>query len=222
MAYDKIEEMPNRRPVGARKHPLFTAAAIRLQRMGVLPNQVSVLSIGFAALSGCAMAASPHVATVPALACFFAAIACVGLRGACNVLDGLIAVEGGLKSPSGDVYNDFPDRISDTFLYIGAGYGITTVAWGAELGWAAALLAVMTAYVRVLGGSVGASTYFIGPMAKTHRMATLALACVAAGVERAMVGSNWSLVAGLGIICVGSVITVVRRASRIVRELESR
>jgi phosphatidylglycerophosphate synthase len=222
MAYDKIEEMPNRRPVGARKHPLFTKAAIALQRMGILPNQVSILSIVFAALAGCAMAASPRVATVPAVACFLGAIVGVALRGTCNVLDGLIAVEGGLKSPSGDVYNDFPDRISDVFLYVGAGYGITTVAWGPELGWAAALLAVMTAYVRVLGGSVGASTYFIGPMAKTHRMATLVVSCLAAAVERAMSGTNWSLVAGLVIICLGSVITVARRASRIVRELESR
>ena len=42
------------------------------------------------------------------------------------------------------------------------------------------VLAVMTAYARVLGRSLGSGIYFIGPMAKQHRMATLSGACVIA------------------------------------------
>jgi len=38
-------------------------------------------------------------------------------------------------------------------------------------------MAVLTAYVRFLGRSAGHTEYFIGPMAKQHRMATLTVAC---------------------------------------------
>ena len=51
----------------------------------------------------------------------------------------------------------------------------------APLGWAAAVLAVLTAYVRVLGGSLGLTQHFIGPMAKQHRMFTLTLGDAAGG-----------------------------------------
>jgi phosphatidylglycerophosphate synthase len=43
----------------------------------------------------------------------------------CNLLDGMVAVAGGLGSPSGQVWNDLPDRI-------GAGHGIA-YRWGAAL-----------------------------------------------------------------------------------------
>jgi len=40
----------------------------------------------------------------------------------------------------------------------------------------AAALAILTAYVRVLGVSVGTPQYYLGPMAKQHRMAALTAA----------------------------------------------
>ena len=51
------------------------------------------------------------------------------------------------------------------------------------LGWCAAVLAVLTAYVRVLGGSLGVTQHFIGPMAKQHRMFTLTIATLLSAVE---------------------------------------
>jgi hypothetical protein len=79
---------------------------------------------------------------------------------------------------------------------------------------------VLTAYVRVLGHSAGTPDFFVGPMAKQHRMATLTAAC-AAGIP----ASFWSLqqiflYAALLIIALGGAATVVRRVVLIVRTLE--
>ena len=79
------------------------------------------------------------------------AAACVQLRLVCNLLDGMVAIEGGRKSKVGAIYNEFPDRIADTLFLVPLGYA-AGMPW---LGWACALLAALTAYVRVFGGSLG-------------------------------------------------------------------
>ena len=40
------------------------------------------------------------------------------LRLLCNMMDGLVAVEGGLKSKAGDLFNEAPDRIEDVILLV--------------------------------------------------------------------------------------------------------
>jgi phosphatidylglycerophosphate synthase len=90
------------------------------------------------------------------------------------------------------------------------------------LGWAAALLAVMTAYVRFLGGACGLAQNFMGPMAKQHRMAVMTLACLAAVFEPIVGWNGETLAAALGVIVLGALVTIARRTRRIVRELEAR
>jgi phosphatidylglycerophosphate synthase len=153
---------------------------------------------------------------------FIAAALSIPLRGLCNLCDGLMAVEGGLKTRSGEIFNDLPDRLSDSLLLVAAGYSITGVGWGRELGWAAALLAVLTAYVRVLGGSTGASQQFCGPMAKTQRMLVIMAACLIAALEAAVGWNLHAMVLALFVIIVGCVLTISQRTRRIVNELESR
>src|SRR5439155_982956 len=104
----------------------------------------------------------------------------------CNLLDGMVAIEGGLQSKSGDVFNEVPDRVSDALILVGAGYATAPalgLAWAGALGSAAALLAVLTAYVRALGAALGTGQDFRGPMAKPHRMAALTAACLAGAFE---------------------------------------
>jgi phosphatidylglycerophosphate synthase len=139
----------------------------------------------------------------------------------CNLLDGMVAIEGGQKTASGELYNDVPDRISDLLILVGAGYGITAW-WGPTLGWLAAALAILTAYVRVLGVSVGTRAYFIGPMAKQHRMAALTLACLVGAVESVLIWpyNGWAVGLALGVIALGSLVTCVRRLQRISADLE--
>lgn len=51
-----------------------------------------------------------------------------------------------------------------------------STAWAKWLGWATALLAALTAYVRVFGGALGLAQDFAGIMAKQRRMAALNVA----------------------------------------------
>lgn len=129
------------------------------------------MSIAFALL-GCAILAVYHYYPAP-LWLILAALS-IQARLLCNLFDGMVAVEGGKKTPAGELFNDVPDRIADPLLILGAGF-VTTSALGMTLAWLCALLAVLTAYIRVLGVSIGGEADFQGPMAKQHRMALLTL-----------------------------------------------
>jgi hypothetical protein len=78
----------------------------------------------------------------------------------------------------------------------------------------------MTAYVRSLGASAGASQQFCGPMAKQQRMALVTAASVVAAVIGWHNGSFPVLGWTLGLISAGCIITIFRRTCRIIGELE--
>lgn len=150
------------------------------------------------------------------------AAAAIQLRLLCNLLDGLMAVESGLKSVHGDLFNEIPDRIADSLILIAAGYATTSGSLGPALGWTAALLAVGTAYARVLAGSLGAPQRFLGPMAKQHRMFAVTLACLAAAIEQAVRGTNRLLLGVLALIVLGTAVTLMRRVMALAHDLEQR
>jgi phosphatidylglycerophosphate synthase len=150
------------------------------------------------------------------------AAAGIQLRLLCNLLDGMVAVEGGLQTKTGEVYNDLPDRVADVLIFVAAGYAVRAWLGGLALGWSAALLAVFTAYVRMLGGTVGLKQSFIGPMAKPHRMATLTVACLLSMVEARFLQSGSILWTALIVINLGCLVTIMRRTRRIVAEMEAR
>lgn len=199
----------NRRPIKSRSNTAIIALSTYLAGTRVTPNLISCASAVFAAVGALALL------RIDSVLAMVVAIACIQLRLLCNVIDGLVAVEGGKKSVLGPIFNEFPDRVADTLLLVAAGY-----ASGApSLGWAAALFAALTAYVRVFGGSVGLPQRFIGPMAKQHRMAILTLACVATMIEIWLQRNHVCLIAGLAIITVGSALTCVTRTRALVRDL---
>ncbi len=158
----------NRRPLKSRSNVLIQAVARSAVRRGWTPNGISVASVLFALLGGLCLLVSPLG---------WGAILCaagIQLRLLCNVVDGLVAIEGGRKTSTGMLYNEVPDRVADIVLLVAAGYAVGAPA----LGWAAATAAVFTAYVRLLGGSLGQVQRFTGPLAKQHRMALLTGACL--------------------------------------------
>jgi phosphatidylglycerophosphate synthase len=212
--------MSARRPIKARDSAWAGAAAARLAVAGVTPNQISIASVACAALSSLAFLGARFTRGAPQAALLVLAAAAIQLRLLCNLLDGMVAVEGGLKTKSGEIFNDMPDRIADPLVLVGAGY-LPGDPMSVTLGWLAALLAVLTAYVRVLGGSAGATQLFIGPMAKQHRMAVMTAAATLAALEALVGAPHLVVTAALGVIVVGCVATVVRRLTRIVAELES-
>lgn len=202
---------PARRPIASRSSGWAIALSKRLAASSVTPNQISVASVAFAGLGAALMLLWAHPVS------WILAAACVQLRLVCNLLDGMVAIEGGRKSAVGALYNEFPDRVADTLFLAAAGYA----AFQPELGWAAALAAALTAYVRVFGGSVGLPQDFSGVMAKQRRMAALTLALVAQAVEWGFADTRWSLTVALWLILAGSLVTCVTRTLRIARGLSA-
>ena len=195
--------------------------AQRLSRRRITPNQISIASIFFAVLGSMCFLLLPDAGPTGRWLLPILAAASIQCRLLCNLFDGMVAIEGGKKTYSGELFNDVPDRISDTLFIVSAGYAISMVSWGDTLGWCAALLAVMTAYVRTLAASLGAAVNFQGPMAKQHRMALLTAACLITAVENSFAGQSYALFAALLIMIAGCLITLYRRTLSAYRFLES-
>lgn len=213
-----------RRPIASRRSAWARALAAFFVSRRVPPNAISVASVVFALGTGVAFVLAGLTTGGGRIAWLVAAALLVPARLVANLLDGMVAVEGGLGGKSGEIYNELPDRLSDTFALVGAGYGATLagVTWGDDAGWAAALAAVLTAYVRTLGVAAGAPADFRGPMAKQQRMVTLAAAALAAAIETVTAQPPRVLPAALVLIALLSLVTATRRTLATVRFLERR
>jgi phosphatidylglycerophosphate synthase len=209
----------DRRPIATRNAGWAQNAARRLAASSITPNQISIASMAFAALAGGAFWWSAPASQWPELILLLiAALGCQG-RLICNLLDGMVAMEGGKKEASGPFWNEFPDRVADILILGGAGLGSGSPA----LGFAAAAFAVFTAYVRELGRANGAPSDFSGPMAKPQRMATMTAAAVIAAF--AIIGfwtTSTILIFALWIVTAGAALTTLRRAIRLVAWLKRR
>ena len=208
---NRPDELENRRPIASRNTAWAERMAKWLVRSGVSANAISMTSMVFAALAGGLLASAAYTDGILRPVVVIAAILAIQGRLLCNLFDGMVAVEGGRATKDGPFWNEFPDRVADLLILVGAGYA----AGAASLGWAATGLAIFTAYVRELGRANGAPADFSGPMAKQHRMAALCLALVASLFD------TRALMAGLGIIVVGTLITVWRRAAHLIGFLKA-
>jgi phosphatidylglycerophosphate synthase len=215
-----MTDLDNRRPLKTRSKGWAVGLARALGKARVRPNHISAISVVFAALGAALMlAAGTGDGVGRAIALILAAV-CIQLRLLCNMIDGMVAVEHGMGSPTGPVWNELPDRIADVLFIVAAGYAAAaSLPAGEWLGWLAAVLAVLTAYVRELGRGLGFAADFSGPMAKPHRMFVLTLTCLVAAFEPLWGGTGQVILAGLAIIALGSAITCYRRASRLMRQL---
>jgi phosphatidylglycerophosphate synthase len=199
-----------RRPVAARNTGFAKRLTRGLLKTNVTPNQISIASVFFAALGAASLAYAPlH----PVL--YLAAVAGIQLRLLCNLLDGMVAVEGGRGSALGALYNEVPDRVADTLLLVAMGYA----AGSSWLGWACALVAALTAYIRVFGGALGQTQDFRGPMAKQHRMALLSVACILAFAETFAWQERYVLPIAGWMILIGALATCVTRLKAIARRI---
>jgi phosphatidylglycerophosphate synthase len=180
----------------------------------VTPNAISAASIGFALLGSAAFLSTGHV-RVPDWLGWTLGAGCVQLRLLCNLLDGMVAIEGGKKSPTGGMWNEAPDRLADTLFFVSAGVACGAPWAGVTAAWAA----VMTAYVRSLGAELAGNQDFCGPFAKPQRMAALTGAALLTPL-----GARWGdqaavMPLALWIIAGGTVLTIVRRLHRLASTL---
>jgi phosphatidylglycerophosphate synthase len=208
-----MSELSARRPLKSRSTGWARSVSRTLLQMGVKPNQVSGASVLFAiGVPLCLLTQN-----LPSAWAWLGAATCIQLRLLCNLMDGMLAVEGGLKTPHGDLYNEFPDRLADVIILAALGY-----AGGDEvtklLGWLAASGSVMTACIRMQGASLISTHDFQGPQAKPHRMAVATTACLMMGI-----GVNAPVIAAsLGFMVAGIALTIVKRLRTLSRALHER
>lgn len=210
-----MSETENRRPLASRDTGWARTLTRRIAATSITPNQISMASMAFAALSGAGffLAGDAEGWLRPGL--LVLAAVCCQLRLLCNLLDGMVAIEAGKQAPDGAFWNEFPDRIADMLILVGIGYGVGLPA----LGFAAAAFAILTAYVRELGRAAGQPADFSGPMAKPHRMAVITAAAALSLFEPFWNGHGEVLTAALWVVAVGAALTAVRRSVRLVRGL---
>ena len=188
--------------------------AARLAAGRVPPNAISVSSIALGIAAGVALIATSWSDDLWIRICWLASAGLIQLRLLANMLDGMVASESDQDSPLGQLYNEVPDRVSDSAILIGAGYAVGGLP---VLGYVAAIIALFVAYVRAIGASIGAGQAFHGPMAKPHRMFVITVACVYCGLSPSawqpvdVEGGMGIVVWALAVIIVGGSITAVRR-----------
>lgn len=206
-------DVTDRRPIAARELGVFHRVADRLARAGVSANAISVAGM-LAAIAAGLLLGLVHTWWALLLAAVL-----VQLRLLANLLDGMVAIAAGKASAVGELFNEVPDRVSDTAVLIGVGFGIGGTPW---LGGLAAVAAVATAYIRAVGKSLGLPSDFRGPMAKQQRMFLVTVWCIVAAIVPAFV-TRWHVTdVLLWIIVAGSLLTCGRRLGGIVRGLRGR
>lgn len=204
----------NRRPLTSRNSAWAARLASWAVEKGLAPNQISQASIGFAALGAVLYALSPHGPGFIQFLCLILAAAMLQARLVCNLIDGMVAIEGGKGAKDGPFWNEAPDRASDLLFFAGAGLA----AGSPGLGLLAASLAIATAYVRELGRAEGFPPDFSGPLAKPQRMAVLTAGTVLAAIY----ASEWTLTVTLWVIVLGTAATILRRSLTLISKLKAR
>lgn len=210
----------DRRPLKTRDKAWPKTLARFLLKCRLTPNLVSCISVLMAGMAAWALAYYSW--------CWLAlivAIAGIQLRLLCNLLDGMMAVEGGAKTKTGELFNEIPDRIADGLILTAAGYSCG-IPW---LGWLATALALMTAYIRALGGSLGQGQDFCGPGAKPHRMFMMSLGCLVqigallihSGNPQAVTLASKLGMLTLAVVVLLTAVTAIRRTFRLASKLNS-
>ncbi len=155
----------SRRPI-ANAFRMTAHYAVRLCiRCNIHPDAVSYASIAASGLAGlCFWRASAHpwLLLAAPLFCY--------LRLWLNMLDGMVAMAANKASSRGEILNDLPDRISDVIIFVAVAHSGLCSPFS---GYWAAIFALLTAYVGMLGQAVGVQREFSGIMSKPWRMVVL-------------------------------------------------
>ncbi|HUE41686.1 MAG TPA: CDP-alcohol phosphatidyltransferase family protein [Chthoniobacterales bacterium] len=184
-------------------------------RSKIHPDAISYLSILAAAIAALCFWKSGQTQWLLILAPLF----CY-LRLWFNMLDGMVAVAANKASRRGEILNDLPDRISDIVIFVGVAH---SGLMNPLLGYWAAMLAVLTAYVGLFGQALGGRREFGGIMSKPWRMVALSLGAWASFfIEQQSTGRftilDWTCL----VVIAGCVETIVVRLKRITAALQDK
>ncbi len=209
-----------RRPIADLFRRTARSATGSCLRNGIHADVISYLSILAAAAAAiCFWQSSryPVLLIIAPLLCY--------LRLWCNMLDGMVALASSRASARGEITNDLPDRVSDVLIFVGAAHS----GWmNPLLGYWAAIMSLVTAYVGLSGQAVGARREFSGVMSKPWRMVMLHLGAWCTYAVTLLPNENirwggltpieWSCL----VVIVGCGQTIVLRLSRILRDLKAK
>lgn len=152
-----------------------------------------------------------------------AALLCI-LRLYFNMLDGMVALASNKASPRGEIVNELPDRISDILIFTALAHS----GWmPTALGYWAAILALLTAYVGTLGQAVAGVRRFEGMMSKQWRMMSLVAGCIITLGMRFLHHDpcvmNLSILAWVHVAIIGGCVqTILLRLSNTMNDLRNR
>lgn len=209
---------PDRRPLSTRELSISQTLAKQIAATGLSPNAISSWGMVAGVLAGVALSLT---GCFPAQArgLWVLGAVLIQLRLLANMFDGMVAMETKTTSALGEIFNEVPDRVSDSAVLIGLGYAAGSCP---AAGFLAACVALFVAYVRAMGKASGVAQDFCGPMAKPQRMFLATLAALWCGLTP----GSWQFPLGLGVpvwvlsvIVVGGVVTAIRRLARIARAL---
>jgi CDP-diacylglycerol---glycerol-3-phosphate 3-phosphatidyltransferase len=153
----------------AQLRPLVSALA----RLGVTPNQVTLLALFVSVGLGAALALNPQSKVL-----LLAVPAWLFLRMALNAIDGMLAREHNMKTALGAVLNEVGDTLSDAALILPLIWVLPGLTW---LCVTFTLLAILTEFVGVLMQALGGARRYDGPMGKSDRAAIVGLLCLLLG-----------------------------------------
>ncbi|WP_138006887.1 CDP-alcohol phosphatidyltransferase family protein [Halalkalirubrum salinum] len=152
-------------------------------RVGLTPNGVSVLAMGFAVAAAVAFSiASPMWYVLGSLF--------VLANGWLDLLDGALAREQDIASPAGDLLDHVLDRYADILILAGLAAGIEAYA----LGFAAVTGVLMTSYLGTQIQAVGLGREYGGLLGRADRLALVGIVGIVAAVYSA------PIIAGAGVV----------------------
>jgi phosphatidylglycerophosphate synthase len=211
-------EPTSRRPIAGIFRQTANYAVHICVACNVHPDAISYASIVASALAGVCFwrsSAHPWLLILGPLFCY--------VRLWMNMLDGMVALASGKASARGEILNDLPDRVSDVLIFIGVAHSGLCSPFS---GYWAAIFALLTAYVGMLGQAVGVQREFSGVMSKPWRMVLLHIgawstfAMLVRNKSHVHLGGltvlDWTCI----IVIIGCVQTIAIRLKRIMKALE--
>ena len=201
---------------------IFEPIALGMGRLGLTPNGLTLIGFGITVAGAILLGLQQWL--IGGIVVF--------LGGAFDMFDGTLARATGKVGPLGAFMDSVFDRWGEAVVYLGivAGCAIAGFEAGAIMAAAAMGSAFMVSYTRAksegLGFTAGAGMAAIGIMPREVRLVVLSLGLILAGVFGGLVFDLDSplmpvhgaldqgrgvLILALGIITVGSVITVIQR-----------
>jgi CDP-diacylglycerol--glycerol-3-phosphate 3-phosphatidyltransferase len=135
------------------------------------------------------------------------------VRTALNALDGMVARELKVGNQKfGEVLNEFIDRLSDTFIFIGLAFsGLVYL----DVALISITIILLTSYIGIVGKAAGGIRQYVGLMGKADRMFYLSLASVLIIIWPSINFLNYLLY----FMIILGIITIIQRFLAIKKEL---